>query len=136
MGGFLNEGENFAVGLRNHNSKTARVLYLSKHDGPLLPLLPLKSKQFGEGVVADDVAIEDEEEPLLVVFPEDIFCKFKRTGCPQRLSLLGVGNLNLVLLLERLQRVLDVVGLVVDGDHDFDDSDFSKGLDGMKHTSI
>jgi hypothetical protein len=29
-----------------------------------------------------------------------------------------------------------VVSLVVDGDHDFDDTDFSKGLDGMKHTSI
>jgi hypothetical protein len=79
-------------------------------------------EQLRERVVADDIAVEDEEESFWVILAQDLLCEFEGTCSAQGLSLLRVGNLELVLLLEGLEGVLDVMGLVVDGDHYFHDA--------------
>jgi hypothetical protein len=85
-------------------------------------------EQLREWVVADDIAVEDEEESFWVILAQDLLCEFEGTCSAQGLSLLRVGNLELVLLLEGLEGVLDVMGLVVDGDDYFDDSDLGQRL--------
>lgn len=53
--------------------------------------------KLGEGIVADDVRVQDEE--WCVVLAEDVLCKLKRTGGAQGLGFDREGDLNAELLL-------------------------------------
>lgn len=89
-----------------------------------------------EGKIADGVAVEDEEQPFLVIGLDDVLSQPERTCSSHGLGLLGVGKLDPVLFFERLEGLFDVVGLVVDGDDDFDDSHLGEGLHVKVLTSI
>jgi hypothetical protein len=96
----------------------------------------MAGQQIAQGVVADDVTVEHEEQAFLVVLTEDVFSQFEGTGSAKGFGLLGVGDLDVVLVLEGLEGLLDVVGLVVDGDDNFDNSNFGEGLRVNGGTSI
>lgn len=89
-----------------------------------------------EGKVAYCVAVEDEQQSFLVIRLNDVLSQPKRTSSSHGLGLLGVGELDMVLFFERLKGLFDIVSLVVDGDDDFDDSHFGKGLNLKILTSI
>lgn len=81
-------------------------------------MLPVEVQQLLEGVIADNIAIEDEEESVGVAFFEFFFCIFNRSGSSQCLMLLGIDELNSVLALQRREHLDDLCGLGVDG-HNF-----------------
>jgi hypothetical protein len=85
-----------------------------------------------EGEVADDVTVEDEEETVGVVGAQDVLCEFEWSCGAEGLFFLGVGEFDVVFGLEGLEGGFDVVGLVVDGDDNFDNSDLGKGLNYFK----
>jgi hypothetical protein len=81
-----------------------------------------------KGVVANDIAVEDEEESFRVILAQDLLRQLEGACGSEGLCFLGVGDFEFVLLLEGLEGVLDVMGLVVDGDDYFDDSDLGQRL--------
>lgn len=83
----------------------------------------MKFLELGERVVTNNVTIEDKEQPLFISLPQDALGELERTGSTECHFLLGVGDLDLVLLFKWLERGLDVVCLIVDGDDDFHHSD-------------
>lgn len=62
----------------------------------------MESLELGKRIVADNVAIEDEEESLLIALPQYGFCELEGAGSAQCNFFLGVGDFDLVLQLERL----------------------------------
>lgn len=79
--------------------------------------------EFGKGIIANNVAVEHKEQSLFVSLPQNVFGKLERTSCTKCNFFLGVGDLDLVLLFKWLERGLDVVCLIVDGNDDFHYSD-------------
>ena len=81
-----------------------------------------------KGVIADDIAVEDEEESLGVILAQDLLCQLEGACGSEGFGLLRVGDFEFVFLLEGLEGVLDVMGLVVDGDDYFDYSNLGECL--------
>lgn len=134
--GLLHEGVHSPRLVRHDDPEPARILNRGEDDGALSAVLLVELLELLERVVADNIAVEHEEQALVVILPQDVLGELERAGSAERNFLLRVGNLDIVLLLERLEGVLDVRGLVVDGDDHLNDPDFGERLSDGISTSI
>lgn len=80
-------------------------------------MFTMEVEQFLEGVIADDVAIEDEEEAFGVAFSEFFFCVFDGACSAKGFMLLGVDELDSVFGLQGREGFDDLSCLGVDGDN-------------------
>jgi hypothetical protein len=81
-----------------------------------------------KGIIADDIAIEHEKQAFSIILSQNILGELEGTSCTECLLLLRIGDFDVVLRLEWLERVLDVMRLIVDGDDHFHDSNLGKRL--------
>ena len=96
----------------------------------------VEGKHFFEGEITDDVAVKDKENARFILIFDDVFSQFKRASCSHGFCLLRIGQLDIVLLLERFQGCLDISCLIIDSDDNLCDSDFGKSLTKLKDTAI
>jgi hypothetical protein len=128
VGRLFHKGLHFSLRLGHDDPESARIFDSREHNGGLAAILLMEGLELLERIVADDVAVEDEKESLLVVLPQNLLCELEGAGRAQGDLLLGVGDFDVILLLERLEGVPDVVRLVVDCDDHFHHSDLRQGL--------
>lgn len=99
------------VGLVDNYTVLGGLLDLGDDNGTLIAVVLVELKEILEGVVANDIGVEDEEGR--VVLEEDLLGKLQRAGGVERLGLDRELNLDVVLLLVlRAAIVLDKIGLV------------------------
>lgn len=91
------------VGLVDDDTVLRGLLDLCDNDGTLVAMGLVEVGQLLEGVVADDVRVEDEEGR--VVLAENLLSKLQGTGGTQGLGLDGEIDLDVVLLLVLRRRV-------------------------------
>ena len=87
-------------------------------------------------VIADNVTVEHKEQSLVVIPPQYALRQFQRSGSAKSNFLLGVRNLDIVLLLEWFKRVLDMKGLVIDSDDYLNNTYLGECLSDGSGTSI
>lgn len=85
------------AGLVDDNTILGGLLDLGDDDGALLAVAAVEGGQVGEGEVADDVRVEDEEG--LVVLAERLLGELEGAGGVEGLGLNGEGDVDVVLLL-------------------------------------
>lgn len=90
------------------------------HDGTLVTMVDVEVAELFERIVADDIAVEDEEGA--VVLGEDLACQGKRTGRAKRLGLHRKGNGDIIDLFVFLERGHHHLRPIVDGQHDISDA--------------
>lgn len=134
--GLLNEGVHSAGLIRDDDSESAWVFDCCKNDRALSAVLLVELFELLKRVVADDVAIEHEEQPLIVILSQDLLSKLQGSGSAKRFFLLRVGNLDIVLLFEWFKRVLDMKSLVIDSDDYLYNSNLGECLSEADITSI
>jgi len=115
------------IGLVNNNAVLARLLDLCDNNGALLAVSLVESRQFLEGVFANDVGVEDEEGRI--VLAEDLFCQLERASGAQWLGLDGEFDVHAVLFLVLLESFGHDLGAVVDGEDDVGHTSSSQSLD-------
>lgn len=69
-----------------------RLLYFSYHDGSLVAMGLVEGSQLGEGVIAGDIGVEDEEGSLILA--EDLLGEFQGTGSAEGFGLDGEGDVD------------------------------------------
>jgi len=84
--------------------------------------------EFLEWVIADDIAVEHKKQSFFIALPQNLLGQLEGAGRAQSHLFLGVGDFELILLLEVFEGAPDVVRLVVDGDDHLDHSDPCAGL--------
>jgi hypothetical protein len=116
--GLLNESVHFpGLLLVDDHPESGWVLHRGQQDAALLSVSPVKFKQLFKRVVANDVAVEDKEDALLVALLELLLCELDGARRSQRLLFLGVYELNSVLFLKRGEGLDQLGCLGVDGSH-------------------
>lgn len=91
---FFNKPLNPSCLVWNNDSISGRVLHVSDHYGPLLPMSLMEFYELFQRILAYDIRIKNEEQAGRVVFLDMFCCKSKRTSCSQRFSFNRVGNLD------------------------------------------
>ena len=115
------------VGLVDNDTVLGGLLDLGDDDGTLLAVLLVEIGKLLEGVVADDIGVEDEEGR--VVLAQDLLRQLERAGGAQRFGLDGELNVNIVFLLIFLERRDHDIGAVVDSKNNIGDTRSSQALD-------
>lgn len=97
--GFLDEAVDAAVvaGFVHYDTVFGGLFYFGHDDGAFVAVGFVEVGHLLEGVVADDVGVENEEWG--VVFAENLFGELERTSGAERLGLDREFNLDVVLLL-------------------------------------
>lgn len=129
LDGLLDEAVDQRGGARlvYNDAVLGRLLDLGHDDGALAAVLLVEGGELGEGVVAGDVGVEDEEGRL--VLAQDAFGQLEGAGGAEGLCLDRELDLDVVLLLVRLERLGHDLRAVVDGEDDVGDARRREGLD-------
>jgi len=67
----FNEALDLTILLSNDNTVASRVLDLCHYNGALLAVALVEGDKLLEGILTDDIRVEDKEESRLVVFTQD-----------------------------------------------------------------
>jgi hypothetical protein len=103
----LNESvdQGTVAGLVDNDTILGRLLNLGDDNGTLVTVVLVESEEVLEGVVADDIGVEDEERS--VVLSKNALSKLQGSSSVEGLSLDGELDVDVVLLLV-LQRMLEL----------------------------
>lgn len=115
------------VGLVDDDAVLGGLLDLGHHNSALVAVGLVEGGEVGEGVVADDVGVEDEEGG--VVLAQDGLGELEGAGGAEGLGLDGEGDLDVEHLLVLGEVLLHDLGAVVDGEDDVGDAGGGEGLD-------
>lgn len=107
LNGLLDESvdQRTVAGLVDNDTILGRLLDLGDDNGTLVAVVLVESQEVLEGVVADDIGVEDEERR--VVLSENALSKLQGASSVEGLSLDGELDVDVVLLLV-LQRMLEL----------------------------
>lgn len=107
LDGLLNESvdQGTVARLVDNDTILGRLLDLGDDNGTLVAVVLVESQEVLEGVVADDIGVEDEERR--VVLSENALSKLQGASSVEGLSLDGELDVDVVLLLV-LQRMLEL----------------------------
>lgn len=126
--GLLNETVDLGrVGLVNNDTVLAGVLDLSSDDGTLTTVSLVEVDEVLEGVVANNVRVQDEERRVVLL--QDLLSELEGTGGAKGLLLDAERDVDTVLLLVLLKGLNHDLRTVVDSKHDISDASVSKSLD-------
>lgn len=108
------------TGLVDNNTILGGFLNLGDDNGTLIAVVLVESQEVLEGVVADDIGVEDEEGR--VVLSENTLSKLQGSSGIEGLSLDGEFDVDVVLLLVLSQELLHDLRSVVDSKDDISDT--------------
>jgi hypothetical protein len=129
LDGLLDEAVNAGgvVRLVNDDTVLGGLVNLGDDDGTLLTVGAVELGELLEGVVANDIGVQDEERRIILA--QDLLRQLQRTSSAQRFGLDGELNVHTILLLVLLQGGDHHIGAVVDSQDNIGDTSSSQALD-------
>jgi hypothetical protein len=129
LDGLLDEAVNAGgvVRLVNDDTVLGGLVNLGDDDGTLLTVGAVELGELLEGVVANDIGVQDEERRIILA--QDLLRQLQRTSSAQRFGLDGELNAHTILLLVLLQGGDHHIGAVVDSQDNIGDTSSSQALD-------
>ena len=127
--GFLDEAVDAGgmVGLVDDDTVLGGLVDLGDDDGALFTVAFVEVGELLEGVVANNIRVEDEERR--VILAQDLLRQLERASRAQRFGLDGELNVDSVLLLVLLEGCDHHIRAVVDGKNDISNTRSSQALD-------